>query len=88
MPKLKPDYIVIIDNLSAHKSCQVRAAIEAAGARLLYLPPYIPDFNPIENAFAKLKALLRKAGERTVEGRTRRLSVSANVRSAHCAASA
>jgi transposase len=45
----------------------VRAAIEAAGATLLYLPPYSPDFNPIENAFAKLKALLRKAAERTVE---------------------
>jgi len=57
-----------MDNLSAHKACQVRDAIEAAGARLLYLPPYSPDFNPIENAFAKLKALLRKACERSVEG--------------------
>ncbi|MGB6427875.1 MAG: transposase, partial [Methyloceanibacter sp.] len=65
---LKPDDIIIMDNLSAHKGCQVHAAIEAAGARLLYLPPYSPDFNPIENAFAKLKALLRKAGERSVEG--------------------
>jgi transposase len=46
----------------------VHDAIEAAGARLLYLPPYSPDFNPIENAFAKLKALLRKAGERSIEG--------------------
>ena len=46
----------------------MRAAIEAAGAHLLYLPPYSPDFNPIENAFAKLKALLRKAAERTVDG--------------------
>jgi transposase len=55
-------------NLSAHKGSQVRDVIEAAGARLLYLPPYSPDFNPIENAFAKLKALLRKAGERSVEG--------------------
>ena len=52
----------------ATRGCQVRDAIEAAGARLLYLPPYRPDFNPIENAFAKLKALLRKAGERSVEG--------------------
>ena len=51
-----------------HKGSGVREAIEAAGARLLYLPPYSPDFNPIENAFAKLKALLRKAAERTVEG--------------------
>jgi transposase len=57
-----------MDNLSAHKSWQVRDAIEAAGARLLYLPSYSPDFNPIENAFAKLKALLRKAGERSIEG--------------------
>ena len=68
VPELKPDDIVIMDNLSAHKGCQVHDAIEAAGARLLYLPPYSPDFNPIENAFAKLKALLRKAGERSVEG--------------------
>jgi len=68
VPELEPGDIVIMDNLSAHKGCQVRDAIEAAGARLLYLPPYSPDFNPIENAFAKLKALLRKAGERSVEG--------------------
>jgi transposase len=66
--ELKPGDIVIMDNLSAHKGSQVRDVIEAAGARLLYLPPYSPDFNPIENAFAKLKALLRKAGERSVEG--------------------
>ena len=66
VPELKPDDIVIMDNLSAHKGCQVRAAIEAAGARLLHLPPYSPDFNPIENAFAKLKALLRKAAARSV----------------------
>ena len=65
--RLKPGDIVIMDNLPAHKGCQVRDAIEAAGARLLYLPPYSPDFNPIENAFAKLKALLRKAAERSVE---------------------
>jgi transposase len=68
VPELKPGDIVIMDNLSAHKGCQVRDAIEAAGARLLYLPPYSPDFNPIENAFAKLKALLRAAAERTVDG--------------------
>jgi transposase len=67
VPELKPGDIVIMDNLSAHKGCQVRDAIEAAGARLLYLPPYSPDFNPIENAFAKLKALLRKGCERSVE---------------------
>ena len=57
-----------MDNLSSHKGARVREMIEAAGAPLLYLAPYSPDFNPIENAFAKLKALLRKAGERSVEG--------------------
>jgi transposase len=57
-----------MDNLGSHKGASVRSLVEAAGARLLYLPPYSPDFNPIENAFAKLKALLRKAAERTVEG--------------------
>jgi transposase len=68
VPELKPGDIVIMDNLGSHKGRAVRAAIEAAGANLLYLPPYSPDFNPIENAFSKLKALLRKAAERTVEG--------------------
>jgi transposase len=57
-----------MDNLASHKAAAVRDAIEAAGASLLFLPPYSPDFNPIENAFAKLKALLRKAAERTVDG--------------------
>ena len=60
-PTLKPGDVVIMDNLAAHKSTPVRDAIEAVGARLLFLPPYSPDLNPIENAFAKLKALLRKA---------------------------
>ena len=68
MPELRPGDIVVMDNLGSHKGAGVRAAIEAAGADLLYLPPYSPDFNPIENAFSKLKALLRKAAERTVEG--------------------
>ena len=68
VPELRPGDIVILDNLPAHKGSRVREAIEAAGASLLYLPPYSPDFNPIENAFSKLKALLRKAAERTVEG--------------------
>jgi transposase len=68
VPELRPGDIVIMDNLGSHKGAGVRAAIEAAGARLLYLPPYSPDFNPIENAFSKLKALLRKAAERSVEG--------------------
>ena len=67
VPELRPGDVVILDNLSSHKG-RVRALIEAAGASLLYLPPYSPDFNPIENAFAKLKALLRKAAERTIEG--------------------
>ena len=68
VPELRPGDIVIMDNLGSHKGAGVRAAIEAAGASLLYLPPYSPDFNPIENAFSKLKALLRKAAERTVDG--------------------
>ena len=68
VPELRPGEVVLMDNLSSHKGPKVRALIEAAGAELLYLPPYSPDFNPIENAFAKLKALLRKAAERTVEG--------------------
>ena len=67
VPCLRRGDIVIMDNLSSHKSRGVRDAIEAAGATLLYLPPYSPDFNPIEQAFAKLKALLRKAAARTVE---------------------
>ncbi|WP_233713249.1 IS630 family transposase [Amaricoccus solimangrovi] len=67
-PTLRPGDIVIMDNLSSHKRASVRAMIEARGARLAFLPPYSPDFNPIEMAFAKLKALLRKAAERTVDG--------------------
>lgn len=65
-PSLHKGDVVILDNLSAHKAAGVRQAIHAVGARLLFLPPYSPDFNPIENAFAKLKALLRKAAERTI----------------------
>jgi transposase len=68
VPELRPGDVVVMDNLSSHKGPRARALIEAAGASLLFLPPYSPDFNPIENAFAKLKALLRKAAERTVEG--------------------
>jgi transposase len=66
-PSLTPGDVVIMDNLPAHKVTGVREAIEKAGAKLLYLPPYSPDFNPIENAFAKLKALLRKAAARTID---------------------
>jgi transposase len=67
-PELRPGDIVIMDNLPSHKVAGVRKAIETAGAILLYLPPYSPDLNPIELAFSKLKALLRKAAARTVEG--------------------
>jgi transposase len=67
-PTLTPGDVVVMDNLPAHKSAAVRRAIEATGAELRLLPPYSPDFNPIENAFAKLKALLRKAAARTVNG--------------------
>jgi transposase len=66
--ELRQGDIVLMDNLSSHKGPKVGKMVEAAGASLLYLPPYSPDFNPIENAFAKLKALLRKAAERTVDG--------------------
>ena len=68
VPELEPGDIVIMVNLSSHKGPRVRQMIEAAGATLHFLPPYGPDFNPIENAFSKLKAHLRKAAERTVDG--------------------
>jgi transposase len=67
VPTLKPGYVVVMDNLSSHKRSEVKIAIEAAGATLKYLPPYSPDLNPIENAFAKLKARLRAAGKRKVK---------------------
>lgn len=67
VPTLRPGDIVVMDNLGSHKGAGVRQAIEAAGATLLYLPPYSPDLNPIEKAFSKLKALLRKAAERSVD---------------------
>ena len=66
-PTLREGDIVVMDNLSSHKVAGVKAAIEKAGARLRYLPPYSPDLNPIEQFFAKLKALLRKAAARTLE---------------------
>ena len=66
-PVLKPGDIVVMDNLSAHKVAGVRQAINNTGARLLYLPPYSPDLNPIENAFAKLKAIVRAAAARTFD---------------------
>jgi transposase len=72
-PTLKPGDIVIIDNLGSHKGKAVRRAIRATGARLFFLPPYSPDLNPIEQVFAKLKTLLRKAAERTVETTWKRI---------------
>jgi transposase len=66
-PTLRPGDIVVLDNLSSHKVAGVREAIEAAGATLRYLPPYSPDLNPMELAFAKLKKLLRDGAERTVD---------------------
>jgi transposase len=66
-PTLRPDDIVLLDNLSSHKIAGIKEAITAQGAQLLYLPPYSPDLNPIEQAFAKFKAALRKAAERTRE---------------------
>ncbi|MEG3091484.1 transposase [Sphingomonas sp. PB1R3] len=68
VPDLSPDDIVIMDNLSSHKAPAARDAIEAACATLLFLSPYSSDFNPIEQAFSKLKAQLRKAAERTIHG--------------------
>ena len=67
VPTLEPGDIVVMDNLSSHKGEEVRRLIEQAGAALRYLPPYSPDLNPIEQAFAKLKAHLRKHAERSVE---------------------
>jgi transposase len=66
-PTLRLGDTVVMDNLSSHKVAGVRKLIEVTGARLLYLPPYSPDFNPIEQVFAKLKALLRKAAERSID---------------------
>ena len=66
-PTLSPGDVVIMDNLPAHKASGIREAIEITGATLRYLPPYSPDFNPIENAFSKLKALLRARAERTID---------------------
>jgi transposase len=73
VPTLAQGDIVIMDNLGSHKSQAVRKAIRAAGAKLFFLPAYSPDLNPIEQVFAKLKTLLRKAAERTVEATWRRI---------------
>lgn len=68
VPELRPGDVVIMDNLSSHKRPAIRERIETAGATLCFLPPYSPDSNPIEKAFSRLKAMLRKASERTVSG--------------------
>jgi len=73
VPTLTPGDIVIMDNLGSHKGQPVRKAIRSAGAKLLFLPPYSPDLNPIEQVFAKLKLLLRKAAERSVEDTWQRI---------------
>jgi transposase len=73
VPTLSQGDIVIMDNLGSHKGKAVRRAIRAAGAKLFFLPQYSPDLNPIEQVFAKLKTLLRKAGERTVEATWKRI---------------
>jgi transposase len=67
VPALRPGDVVVMDNLSSHKVVGVVEAIEAAGAKVRYLPPYSPDFNPIELAFSKFKRLLRDGGQRTAE---------------------
>jgi len=73
IPTLSAGDIVVMDNLGSHKRQAVRSAIRAVGAKLFFLPPYSPDLNPIEQVFAKLKALLRKAQERSVEATWKRI---------------
>lgn len=74
VPTLAPGDIVIMDNLGSHKGGIIRKLIRAAGARLFFLPPYSPDLNPIEQVFAKLKGLLRKAEERTLDDIVQRIA--------------
>ncbi len=73
VPVLRPGDLVVMDNLGSHKGKAIRQAIRAVGAKLFFLPPYSPDLNPIEQVFAKLKHLLRKAAERTVEATWQRI---------------
>jgi transposase len=87
VPTLTEGDIVVMDNLKPHKTAGVREAIEAAGAKLLYLPPYSPDLNPIELLFAKLKALLRKYAERAIEALWKRIGkLLDEISSAECSA--
>jgi len=72
-PELRPGDVVVLDKLGAHKPPRIRDLIEARGAKLVFLPSYSPDFNPIEHAWSKLKALLRKAGARTLQKLSRAL---------------
>ena len=74
VPALWPGAVVVVDNLSLHKAAGVREALEAVGARLVYLPPYSPDLNPIEFAWSKLKSYLRKAAARTTKALNQALS--------------
>ena len=86
IPTLKPGDIVILDNLGSHKGEAVRKAVRAAGARLLFLPPYSPDLNPIELAFAKLKAHLRTATARTFRPLVKKLNAALDTfLPSHCA---
>jgi transposase len=86
VPTLKPGDIVIMDNLRVHKMVGVREAIEAVGAKLLFIPPYSPDLNPIELAFSKLKALLRARAIRTIEALRKALAdLCRNFTPAECA---
>lgn len=85
MPALQPGDIVVVDNLGGHKSAAVRHTIQAAGARLWYLPPFSPDLNPIEQAFAKIKHWMRDAQKRTVEDARRHIgSLIATIRPGEC----
>ena len=74
VPTLKPGDVVVMDNLGSHKAAAIRQALRAAGARLIYLPPYSPDLNPIEQAFSKLKHWLRTARERSIDGACQRIA--------------
>ena len=85
VPTLSQGDVVVMDNLSSHKGPRVEQLIKAAGAELRYLPPYSPDMNPIEKAYSKLKAFLRKIAERSVAGLMRALEACANIfKSAEC----
>ena len=82
-PKLRPGQVVVMDNLTAHKGERVRELIEGRECELLYLPPYSPDFNPIEEAFAKIKGVLRKAEARTREALVEAMGTAISAISAH-----